>query len=84
MYINDLPEQLVNKSLLLPMILINRTDFWKKLKIDTKEIIEWSVSRKSNFNFVKFSIVNLSFKNTNVRLIDLLAIHIAIKNENTN
>ena len=82
-YINDLPDQLNNKTFLYAhdTKIIGQISEREELQFDINRAIEWSGSNKLNFNFDKFSILEFSYKNTYNSSTELFAKGIAIKNE---
>ena len=80
-YINDLPDQLNNKTFLYAddTKKIGQISEREELQFDINRAIEWSGSNKLNFNFDKFS--EFSYKNTYNSSTELFAKRIALKNE---
>ena len=82
-YINDLPDQLINKTFLYAddTKIIGQISEQEKLQFDLNRAIEWSGSNNLNFNFDKFSILEFSYKNTYNSSTELFATGTAIKDE---
>ena len=82
-YINDLPDQLNDKTFLYAddKKIIGQISEQEKLQFDLNRAIEWSGSNKLNFNFDKFSILEFSYKNTYNSSTELFAKGNAIKNK---
>ena len=82
-YINDLPDQLINKKFLYAddTKIIGEISEREDLQFDIKQAIEWSGSNKLNFNFDKISILEFAYKNTYDSSAKLFAKVLVIKNE---
>ena len=82
-YINDLPDQLNNKTFLYAddTKIIGQISERAKFQFDINRAIEWSGSNKLKFNFDKFSILEFSYNITYNSSTELFAKGIAIKNE---
>ena len=82
-YINDLPDQLINKTFVYAndTKIIGQISEREDLQFGIKRAIEWSGSNKLNFNFHKLSILEFSYKNSYDSSTELIAKSIAIKNK---
>ena len=82
-YMNDLPDQLNNKTFLYAdgTKIIGQILEREELQLDINRAIEGFGSNKLNVNFDKFSILEFSYKNTYNSSIELFAKTIGNKNE---
>ena len=86
LYINALPQHLVNKPLLYAddTKILGQFSEQKQLQFDINRAIKWSGLNKLNLNFDKFSILEeFSYKNKYDLSAELFANGITIQNKKT-